>query len=136
MNVGPGTADNASNNRTATRQLAERLTYEAENEIDGEDVIGCLYHVVNLAANDSLKPERTCQGTQSHIFSQLISFSHFAEGMEVIDYPDKPCEGVPLVWIVGETEDRLVETDVTDQEEDDSGVDDDESENEEMIPEV
>lgn len=57
--VGPGTGDNASNNKSAAAQLAGRLTYEENNVIRGSDIVGCLCHVANLAANDFLKVEST-----------------------------------------------------------------------------
>lgn len=51
--LGPGTGDNASNNRTAAFHLAQLINAEVEDiDIDmrGQDFVGCLCHIANIAA--------------------------------------------------------------------------------------
>ncbi|KAJ9095036.1 hypothetical protein QFC21_005829 [Naganishia friedmannii] len=48
--LGPGTADNASNNRTAADRLAQLLSTELLEVHVGADLIGCLCHIANIAA--------------------------------------------------------------------------------------
>lgn len=64
----------------------------------------------------------------------LIVYPPTTEGMEVLDYPEESCEGAPLVRIVSETDDRLLEVEVTDEDED--SLDDTESQDEEITVDV
>lgn len=82
-NLGPGTGDNASNNRVAAHRLADLMEAELNIESDGDAMVGCLCHIANLAALTYLEGEGkysrpTYQHGEtdldSHLFSQ--SFSH------------------------------------------------------------
>lgn len=53
----PGTGDNASNNRSGAIHLASRLEEEEGYHVDGCHIVGCMCHIVNLAAQDFLQKE-------------------------------------------------------------------------------
>jgi hypothetical protein len=55
--IGPGTGDNASNNKAAARFLADLLRSGLGLGIFGADMIGCICHIINLAAKDFLALE-------------------------------------------------------------------------------
>lgn len=55
--IGPGTGDNAANNKSAARHLAARLEDEETYSINGEHIVGCACHTLNLAAFDFLNNE-------------------------------------------------------------------------------
>lgn len=48
--LGPGTADNASNNLTACERISVLMRSEYDVEYPPEDLMGCMCHVANLAA--------------------------------------------------------------------------------------
>ena len=48
--IGPGTGDNASNNRTAADRLAQLLSTELLEEHSGAHLVGCVCHIANIAA--------------------------------------------------------------------------------------
>ena len=56
-NLGPGTGDNASNNRSAAARLENRLRTELGVETLGEEMVGCMCHIANLAALQYIKEE-------------------------------------------------------------------------------
>ncbi|KAJ9112258.1 hypothetical protein QFC22_006342 [Naganishia vaughanmartiniae] len=63
-NLGPGTADNASNNITAAERLAVLLKSEYSYEFPSENLMGCVCHIANLAALAYLEGESTLDATE------------------------------------------------------------------------
>jgi hypothetical protein len=55
--LGPGTADNASNNVTTADRLGELLRSELDIHLSAKDMIGCVCHIANLAALKYLEGE-------------------------------------------------------------------------------
>jgi hypothetical protein len=57
--IGPGTGDNASDNKSAAMHLASRLRDEEHYCVNGCHIVGCMCHIINLAAQDYLANEGT-----------------------------------------------------------------------------
>lgn len=55
--VGPGTGDNVRDNKAAAIHLSSLLRANHDSNIWSRDMVGCLCHIVNLAAKDFLKME-------------------------------------------------------------------------------
>jgi hypothetical protein len=55
--IGPGTADNASNNKRAAFRLAELMKLEGSPCASGNEILGCVCHIANLAALKYLQNE-------------------------------------------------------------------------------
>ena len=55
--IGPGTADNASNNKRAALRLAELMKLEGSPGAAGYEILGCVCHIANLAALKYLENE-------------------------------------------------------------------------------
>lgn len=51
-NLGPGTGDNASNNKSAANFLGDLLRANKDVDVHGKNMVGCICHIVNLAAKD------------------------------------------------------------------------------------
>jgi hypothetical protein len=61
--LGPGTGDNASNNRTAADRLAQLLSTELLEEHNGAHLVGCVCHIANIAALRYLSGACECQSS-------------------------------------------------------------------------
>lgn len=55
--MGPGTGDNASNNLAAADRFSELINSEHDLLTIGGEMIGCLCHIANIAAQDYLASE-------------------------------------------------------------------------------
>lgn len=64
--LGPGTADNASNNRAAADRVAELFRLEEGLEqgfrLEGSDLVGCMCHIANIAALQYINAEGKYSG--------------------------------------------------------------------------
>lgn len=56
-NIGPGTGDNASNNKSAADRLSTLLLSDLAIDQSGSDIVGCVCHIANLAALDYIAGE-------------------------------------------------------------------------------
>jgi hypothetical protein len=70
--LGPGTADNASNNVTAADRLRELLRSELDIHLSAKDMIGCVCHIANLAALKYLEGEGESTATVRSSLQFLI----------------------------------------------------------------
>jgi hypothetical protein len=66
--LGPGTGDNASNNRAGAERISELLQSHHDISQPGSEMVGCMCHIANLAALAYIEGEGT-----SWIFSYLDS---------------------------------------------------------------
>jgi hypothetical protein len=69
--IGPGTADNASNNRAAADRVADMFRPEVVFPLEGADMVGCMCHIANIAALKYLGSEgklslQDIQGRRPH----------------------------------------------------------------------
>lgn len=72
-NLGPGTADNASNNLSAANRLATLLRTELlQDHHYGQDLIGCVCHIANIAAIRYLKT--ACESAQAREGSEDCTY--------------------------------------------------------------
>ncbi|KAJ9111765.1 hypothetical protein QFC22_006424 [Naganishia vaughanmartiniae] len=62
--LGPGTADNASNNVTAAERIAVLMKSEYSYEYPAENLMGCVCHIANPAALAYLEGESTLDATE------------------------------------------------------------------------
>jgi hypothetical protein len=58
-NVGPGTGDNASNNKAAATRLSLLMRTELDIEARGYEMVGCVCHIANIAALKYIEGECT-----------------------------------------------------------------------------
>ncbi|KAJ9120590.1 hypothetical protein QFC22_002519 [Naganishia vaughanmartiniae] len=78
----PKNRDNASSNRTAAQRLFDRLLDEVNYDVDPEHFVGCMCHIVNLAAQAFLKAEVT---------------------LEEEDYPRRDDAEIPVIRVIGDS---------------------------------
>ncbi|KAJ9112260.1 hypothetical protein QFC22_006344 [Naganishia vaughanmartiniae] len=94
--LGPGTGDNASNNSTAADRLARLLQAESPTEQDGEDFVGCMCHIANIAALKYLSNESS---------------------LSTLEYAYAP-ENIPQIRVIGESAFWNADLEATPTEED------------------
>jgi hypothetical protein len=100
--VGPGTGDNASNNRTTAQQLSDRLMDEVNHDINPDHFVGCMCHIVNLAAQAFLKAEG-----ERRSLTSIAPFANIRRSVTVMleheDYPERDGVSIPSIRIIGES---------------------------------
>ena len=105
--LGPGTGDNASTNKAAAIHLAGRLEAEELYSMDGSHIIGCMCHILNLAAQDFLKNE----GEQLcvKIDATSLKLKPCRTGtLSTDDYPESVDASVPSIRVVGVSSTRAL----------------------------